>query len=83
MGLMVPPVLIYFAVAYWSTPQLCPKTSRQVQAPLVDLEVRGVPALSYFGRIVWAQTLPDMAAGEHLAVTPPWQPAGVQSAHSV
>jgi len=33
----------------------------------VDLEVRGVPALSYFGRMVWAQTLPDMSAGEHLA----------------
>ena len=25
--------------------------------------MRGVPALSYFGRIVWAQTLPDMVAG--------------------
>jgi len=28
-----------------------------------------VPALSYFGRMVWAQTLPDMSAGEHLAET--------------
>ena len=26
-----------------------------------------MPALSYFGRMVWAQTLPDMSAGKHLA----------------
>ena len=26
-----------------------------------------MPALSYFGRIVWAETLPDMSAGKHLA----------------
>ena len=48
---------------------------RQVQAPLVDLEVRGVPALSYFGRIVWAETLPDMAAGA-LMMSPPCSAAG-------
>jgi hypothetical protein len=41
-----------------------------VQAPLVDLEVRGVPALSYFGRVVWAETLPEMAAGASLIMPP-------------
>ena len=39
----------------------------QVQAPLVQMQVRGVPAMSYLGRIVWAETLPDMSAGEHIA----------------
>lgn len=36
---------------------------RKVQAPLVDLEVRGVPALGYFGNVVWRDVYEDMNAG--------------------
>ena len=36
---------------------------RQVQAPLLDLEVRGLPALQYFGGQMWRDTLPEMSAG--------------------
>ena len=36
---------------------------QQVQAPLVDLEVRGVPALRYFGGIIWASSLDAMLPG--------------------
>jgi hypothetical protein len=35
----------------------------QIRAPLVDLEVRGVPALSYFGSTVWQDAFEDMNAG--------------------
>lgn len=31
------------------------KTLQVIQAPLVDLEVRGIPALDYFGRQVWGE----------------------------
>ena len=36
---------------------------RQLRAPLVDLEVRGLPALQYFGGMVWQHALDDYAAG--------------------
>ncbi|KXZ50739.1 hypothetical protein GPECTOR_15g424 [Gonium pectorale] len=34
-----------------------------VIAPMVDLEVRGVPALSYFGNVVWKDVYDSMNAG--------------------
>ena len=37
---------------------------RQLRAPLVDLEVRGLPALQYFGGMVWQDAIEDYAAGE-------------------
>lgn len=36
----------------------------QIEAPVIDLEVRGVPALSYFGNIVWPQVFDELNAGE-------------------
>ena len=39
------------------------RSLRQVQAPLLDLEVRGLPALGYFGGQMWRDVLPQMAAG--------------------
>ncbi|GAX82278.1 hypothetical protein CEUSTIGMA_g9707.t1 [Chlamydomonas eustigma] len=36
---------------------------RKVLAPLVDLEVRGVPALSYFGDVVWKDVYDSMNRG--------------------
>jgi hypothetical protein len=44
------------------TPLPCP----QVQAPLIDLEVRGVPALGYFGSVVWKDVFEDMNRGERV-----------------
>ncbi|KAK9815912.1 hypothetical protein WJX72_011818 [[Myrmecia] bisecta] len=35
----------------------------QVQAPLVDLEVRGLPALTYFGGRVWQEQVGGLAEG--------------------
>ncbi len=35
----------------------------QVQAPLIDLEVRGVPALQYFGNAVWKDVFESMNSG--------------------
>ncbi|KAK9820634.1 hypothetical protein WJX81_000579 [Elliptochloris bilobata] len=35
----------------------------QLRAPLVDLEVRGLPALRYFGGLAWAPVVERMAAG--------------------
>ena len=37
---------------------------RQLRAPLVDLEVRGLPALQYFGGMVWQHAIDEWAAGE-------------------
>lgn len=37
---------------------------RQLRAPLVDLEVRGLPALQYFGGLVWQHALEEYGAGE-------------------
>ena len=31
----------------------------QIQAPYVDLEVRGLPALQYFGDLVWQDAFKD------------------------
>ena len=31
----------------------------QIQAPYVDLEVRGLPALQYFGSLVWQDAFKD------------------------
>ena len=31
----------------------------QIQAPYVDLEVRGLPALQYFGNLVWQDAFKD------------------------
>ena len=39
-----------------------------VRAPLVDLEVRGIPALEYFGGVVWQDTIRNFAQGQT------WQP---------
>jgi hypothetical protein len=36
----------------------------QVLAPLVDLEVRGVPALTYFGDVVWKDVYDTMNRGK-------------------
>ncbi|GLI62585.1 hypothetical protein VaNZ11_005259 [Volvox africanus] len=36
---------------------------RKVIAPMVDLEVRGVPAMSYFGNVVWKDVYDSMNAG--------------------
>lgn len=35
-----------------------------VRAPLVDLEVRGIPALEYFGGVVWQDTIQNFAQGQ-------------------
>mmetsp|Transcript_28959 Transcript_28959/g.74310 ORF Transcript_28959/g.74310 Transcript_28959/m.74310 type:complete len:734 (+) Transcript_28959:541-2742(+) len=35
----------------------------QLEAPFLDMEVRGVPALQYFGRVVWGDSIEDMAGG--------------------
>lgn len=43
-------------------PQL--KGLRKVFASLVDLEVRGVPALQYFGHMVWDSLDPPLPTGE-------------------
>lgn len=37
---------------------------RQLRAPLVDYEVRGLPALTYFGGMVWRDAINDYAQGE-------------------
>lgn len=42
-------------------PELAPLN--KVQAPLVDLEVRGVPALGYFGNVVWQEIYDQMNTG--------------------
>ena len=36
---------------------------RQLRAPLVDYEVRGLPALTYFGGMVWRDAIDDYAQG--------------------
>ena len=36
---------------------------QQLRAPLVDLEVRGLPALRYFGSLAWQAVIERMAAG--------------------
>ncbi|PSC69048.1 arsenical pump-driving ATPase [Micractinium conductrix] len=37
---------------------------RTLRAPYLDLEVRGVPALGYFGRTLWGNFAPELAAGK-------------------
>lgn len=37
---------------------------RTLKGPYLDLEVRGVPALSYFGRTLWGGVVDDLAAGQ-------------------
>ncbi len=37
---------------------------RQLRAPLLDLEVRGLPALQYFGGMVWRDAIDNYSAGE-------------------
>ena len=37
---------------------------RQLRAPLLDLEVRGLPALQYFGGMVWRDAIDEYSAGE-------------------
>ena len=34
-----------------------------LESPLIDLEVRGVPALQYFGGLVWGSVLDEYKAG--------------------
>jgi len=36
---------------------------KKIEAPIIDLEVRGIPALSYFGNIVWNEVYDSMNAG--------------------
>jgi hypothetical protein len=36
---------------------------RQIRAPLVDYEVRGLPALQYFGGMVWRDAIEDYGRG--------------------
>ena len=36
---------------------------RQLRAPLVDYEVRGLPALTYFGGMVWRDAIDEYAEG--------------------
>ena len=36
---------------------------QELRAPLVDLEVRGLPALRYFGGLAWAPLVGRLAAG--------------------
>ena len=38
---------------------------RQLRAPLVDLEVRGMPALQYFGTLVWQDAIEAYAQSAH------------------
>lgn len=42
-----------------------------VRAPLIDLEVRGIPALEYFGGVVWQDTIQNFAQGQI------WQPLSI------
>ena len=42
---------------------------RQLRAPLVDLEVRGLPALQYFGGMVWQNTIGDYSSGKEGCIT--------------
>ena len=37
---------------------------RQIRAPLVDYEVRGLPALTYFGGMIWRDAIDAYAKGE-------------------
>ena len=37
---------------------------QRLRGPYLDLEVRGVPALRYFGRVVWADAIDGFAAGQ-------------------
>lgn len=36
----------------------------QLEAPFLDMEVRGVPALQYFGQMVWGGAIEEMPRGE-------------------
>ena len=40
---------------------------RLLNSPLVDLEVRGVPALQYFGGIVWQPAMEEFLQGKSLS----------------
>lgn len=37
---------------------------RHLRGPYLDLEVRGVPALDYFGRTLWGSAIDELAAGQ-------------------
>ena len=37
---------------------------RVLNSPMVDLEVRGVPALQYFGGVVWGSAIDEYMAGQ-------------------
>lgn len=51
------------------TPVLAPAGLHHIRAPLVDLEVRGVPALQYFGNVVWQdQVFQKLNAGGGMCV---------------
>lgn len=41
------------------------KPLRILNSPMVDLEVRGVPALQYFGGVVWGEALDEYVSGGH------------------
>lgn len=42
---------------------------RQLRAPLVDYEVRGLPALTYFGGMVWRDAIDEYAEGALMLYT--------------
>jgi arsenite-transporting ATPase len=48
---------------------------RQLRAPLVDLEVRGLPALQYFGGMVWQNAIGDYSSGKEGFTVEVRQPA--------
>ncbi len=41
---------------------------RVLTSPMVDLEVRGVPALQYFGGVVWGSAIEEFTSGFTLPV---------------
>ena len=41
-----------------------------MQGPMVDMEVRGIPALQYFGNLVWQPALDEISSGALLHPCP-------------
>lgn len=51
----------------------------QISAPMVDLEVRGVPALQYFSNVVWSDAYDSMNTGACTCVWGPEQLAEIRA----
>lgn len=45
------------------------KKLKVLKSPLIDLEVRGVPALQYFGSIVWGEVLDEFLQREFIILS--------------